>query len=504
MAYRLEKESTGKTALVIDGWEQGIAPDPYSGLGRMESVDISTPGEIAVGYALTASATSGGTLGVPIADSTRFFSYGTPGVPTGSAQSFAILDAAGLVFESASITGTFAFLSSSNSTTGSSNLDGLSHWLGYLFKTRGANIDYWNGSTWSTGWKTTLTPSVKHFMYVASDNVLYITNGNYLASITAPTPTAFDPTNSATYSFSIIKLQLPVTDQALSIAEVGSGGSGASTLLVGGTQNAIYPWDKVSSSFALPIYVGDSYIKLMISVNQNAFIFPGNQQGRGRIYVTNGSQANLFYKIPDFITGEQDPYFVWGDAIYHRNNLIFGFFPTKNSGSGVCDQANRSIWAIDLDTKAFRPLSIIPSASLKGNATCLISTSSLSSPGFGYIVGWDDNASTPGIGYSGTTAGIGTSTIITDLIPTGTAIDPTTFSQVEFKLRSPLQSGESIVISYFNNTGNIVTLATFNTVGIYSGISAVDFEKSQWFQFSIALTGNSATSGVRLREIRLR
>lgn len=504
MAYHYEKEANGDEALVIDGWEKGTAPDPYSGLNRMNQVDISVPGEVSVGYPVTASSVTGGTLGIPIADSTRFFAYGSPGVPTGSAQSFAILDAGGQVFESTSISGSWAFLSSSNSTSGSSSTDGICYWLGYLFKTRGANIDYWNGSTWSTGWKTTLTGGVKHFMYVASNNVLYITNGNYLASLTAATPSAFDPTNPATYAFSVVKLQLPVTDQSLSLAEVGSGNSGNSTLLIGGTQNAIYPWDKVSSSFALPIYVGDAYIKLMISVNQNVFIFPGNAQGRGRIYITNGSQADLFFKMPDYLFGVNDPYYEWGDAIFHRNNLIFGCFINSNAGT---TQSFAEVWAVDLDTKAFRSISDISTATGKMSATALLSTSSLTSPGFGYLVAWSDT-SVGGVGRSNSTVGVGSANIITDYIPVGTAIRLKTYRQLEFKLRSALQSGESITISSMVNPDQVtVQLGTTSFSvdgGVMSGIYPVNFQKSQWLQFQIAMTGNSASSGVRLKELRLR
>lgn len=512
-AYRYEKEPDGESVLIIDGWD-GIASDPYSGTNYMLSVDLETPAEVAVGYPLTQNATSGATLGNPIADSTRLFTYGTPGVPSGSPQSFAILDDDGQVFESSSITGTYAFLSSGNSASGSTSNDGIAHWLGYLFKSRGANLDYWNGSTWANFTGSTMsnfTAGVKHYMYVGSDNVLYITNGNYLASLTAATPTSFDPTNSATYTWSGQKLQLPVTDVALSIAEVGGGNTPKSTLLVGGALNAVYPWDKVSSSFALPIYIADSYISLMVSANQNAFIFPGYQrgsgQGRGRIYITNGSQADLYYKVPDYIFGVQDPYYLWGDAIFHRNNLLFSFFPVTNAGTLI--QNFGYVWALDLDTKKFRALSAFPtSATFVANGYCLISTLNLSTPGFGYIVAWDNNGSAHGIGYSGTTVGTSSSTasILTDLIPVGTFLKKKTFSQVEYKLRSPLQSGESISIIPIVD-GSATTTLTFSptvTTGAISGYAPVTFQNNQWAQFLITLTGNSATSGARLKELRLR
>lgn len=505
MAYKKEKEENGEYAIIIDGWEKGVAPDPYSGINRMNQVDLSTDGEVSVGYPITTSTTSGATLGVPIADSVRFFSYTTPGIPTGSPQSFAMLDANGRVFESVSITGTWAFLANNETHSGASSLDGTAYWLGYLFKTRGANIDYWNGTIWVNAWKTTLMSSVKHYMYVASDNVLYITNGNYLASITSVTPTSFDPTSSGTYAYSITKLQLPVTDMAISLAEVGSGSSPKSTLLIGGQFNAVYPWDKTSSSFALPIYLADSYMKNMVSVNQNVFIFPGNTSGRGRIYITNGSQAEVYFKMPDYVFGEQDPYYEWGDAIFHRDNLIFGCFVTKNSGASVLNVSQ--VFAIDFETKAFRSISELPTnATGKGNATSLIPTFNLASKGFGYIVGWDDNGSAPGIGYSGTTAGIGTANIITDLIPVGSYLQKDTLTQIEFKLRSPLESGESITITPIIDSvgGSALQFSPTPTTGSISGVAPVNFQGAQWLQFQIALTGNSATSGVRLKEIRIR
>lgn len=504
MSWSIEKEENGKSAIVIK-FGEATALDPYSGFGRMFDVDLSVPGEVSVGYPITTSTLSGGgqSLGTPIADSTRWFGYGSSGyVPSGSPQSFAVLDGNGRVWESSSITGTWTFLSSSNSVSDSSLNDGVAYYLGYLFKTRGANIDYWNGSTWSQGWQTTLTSSTKHYMYVASNNVLYITNGNYLASVTPNSASSFDPSSSGTFTFNINKLQLPTSDVAISLAEVGQGGGAtSSTLLIGGIMNAIYPWDKVSPSFGFPIYVGESYIRLMVSVNQNAFIFCGNQQGRGRIYVTNGSQAMVFFKMPDYVFGVQDPYYVWGDAIFHRNFLLFGCFVVNNAGTVLLFS---EVFALNLDTKEFTSISNINAASEKSNATCLISTANLSSSGFGYILAWDDNSSSPGIGYSNTAAGTGTFNVYTDLIPVGTLLIPKTFSQIEVKLRTALQSGESLsIVPVADNVGQ--TTLTMNTVGTFSKVfTPLDFQASQWLQFQCLGTGASSTGGVRLHEIRIR
>lgn len=512
MAWKVEVEPNGDEAIVITFPNSGIAKDPYSGLNKLYSVNLSVPNEISVGYPITTSTTSGATLGVPCARSVCWFAAYKSVAANGSPARFAILDKDGHVFETTSITGTWTFLSSSNSTTGSTANDGIAYWLGYLFKFRNGSVDYWDGTTWTTAWQS-ITPGVRHFAYVGSDNVLYFTNGNYLGSIalTNPgSPSSFDPTSSGTYIFTTTKLQLPQTDLAISIGEVGGGNTPQSTLLVGGIQNAVYPWDKTSASFNFPIFVADNYIQNIVSANQNAFIFAGKGTGtggRGRIFITNGAQADEYFKMPDYIFGVQDPYYAWGDAIFHRNNLLFGAFVIPNSTASPLTVSE--VWALDFDTKAFRSVSdIITNATGKGNATVLMSTYSLSTPGFGYIIGWDDNGAAPGIGYSGTTVGTGPASILTDLMDIGSFIQRKTFSQVEVKFRTALQTNESVSVTPIVDTGatNTVPLVFSPTLvsGTFSASAPVNFQATQWLQFQITMTGANALSGCRLYEIRLR
>lgn len=522
MAYKLEKEPNGDTALVIT-FDGGIAPDPYSGVNLLQQIDLETPGEVAVGYPLTSIATSGATLSRPIARSTRYFpTYAMPSVSAnGNEQSYAILDVNGRVWESpnSDFTGTWTFLSTANSTSNSGSLDGLAYWLGYLWKFRYNAIDYWNGSTWVVGWDPTtgstggtpLTADVKHFAYVATNNQLYFTNGSSVGRIFAPDPDAFDPTDTDTYSFSASILKIPKTDIALSLCEVGGGSSSQSTLLVGGAQNAIYPWDKLSTSFSLPIYVADSYIGRMVSANQNAFIFPGKFAGRGRIYITNGSQADLYYKVPDYIFSQEDPYFLWGDAIFHRNNLIFGVLLNSNSSGTYPTSYN--IWGLSLEDKRFRSLTYQTTDNGRLSVGALIPIISPEGTpnkanGFGFIAGYSNDSSTAAIGYSGASAGVASSgsKILSDLIPVGTFLEKRTFTQCEYKLRTPLQSGESISVTPIKDgvAGTAYSFQPTVASGELSGVANQTIQGSQWLQLQVDLVGNSVSSGVRLKEIRLR
>lgn len=523
MSYKIEKEEGGGTAIVISGWTTGTSPDPYSGMGKMLTSNLSVPDEVSSGYALTLNTLGTGTLNTPIHRAIK--------ETAGTATAYFILDAASQVWTSTTYNGTFSIITASNTTTGATATNqGLAYWRGYLFKFRNGKIDYnpAGAGTWVSGWNPadgtttasdTIVAGVNHFALVSTDNVLYFCNGAGIGSISQVPNETFDPANPATYVFAasngttgVNALNIPFFEVAQSLAEQGN------QLLIGGSFNAIYPWNKLSPFFSYPIFIGDTFIDRMVTVNTNVYIFPGGQTSRGRIYVTNGSQANLFYKVPDYITGNvastggyQDPYFVWGDAIFHRNNLIFGFFMKKNGGGFVSADTSfgstDQVWAIDLETNAFRGLSRLDAASGVGRASVLI-PSLQTSPGFSYIVGVDDSqgATTAAIEYSGTASGIGRFTLYTDMIPVGTLFQKKTFSQVEFKLRTALQSGESMAIVPIVDgvVGSDLIFPTGATVGTISDIATVNFEKAQWLSFIAQGIGNSETSGVRLFEIRIR
>lgn len=514
MATRTEKEANGQYAVVLDGFEKGIAENPYSGMQDLRQVNIRTiPGIVSVGFPLTQATTSGATLGRPIAKSTSFFStYGTPTSGDGIAHFYDMVDDNGRVWESTTIGGTWTYLSASNTTTAGDLNIGLCHWNSYLFKFQGAAVHYWNGSAWvnwstsGVGTTTAITSGVRHFATIGPDKNMYFCNGNYVGSVTTTTPTAFDPTSGGTFTFNASALALPTYETAQSLAGIGSGGGAAgASLLVGGTQNAIYPFNLTSTTYSFPIYVADYFIGYMISANQNVFIFPGNPKGtnsRGRIYITNGSQANLYYKIPDQIIGYVEPYYTFGEPIFYKNNLMFGFLAEKNSNQSSIIGANE-IWAIDLETLAFRSIST-PTADLF--ARVLIPDQSGSGvQGYGYAAGIDGGSGgTNFINKSVTTTGIGTGIVKCDVMPVGTLFMPKTFSQFEFKLMTPLSSGESISLYAITDRNTRTLIGTNSTTGAISGVFTATIQANQWLQIEADLTGNSEQSGCQLKEIRLR
>lgn len=511
MAYHTEKNGH----LVIDGFEQGIAPDPYSGISAMRKVNINTVlKEVSVGFGLTVSTITSGTLGIPIHRATKII--------IGQGTENYICDATGQVFKSSSgqESATWATTSAPTTDAGPTNqgMAFLNRGDGYLFRFRESSIDYYNGTVWVTGWNpatgmsgTTgkILPATNHFAFVAPNNVLYFCNGSGIGSISQVAGKYFDPTDPTTYTTAISiaplttpandlnALKLPGYDTAQSITNIGA------QLLIGGSLNAIYPWDRVSSSFGNPIFCAENFIRKMVTANTNVFIFPGNISGRGRVYITNGSQCDPWFKFPDYLSGYQEPYYKFYDAIYHRNSLVFGIEATQNGTGAIITSVTSAVWAVDCETKSFRGVSDLPGGS--SSARVLIpDLSGGLTPGYGYMTGYSDGSTTNGIAATITAAGTGNGTIISDLIPVGTFLTPKTFSQVEFKLSTPLQSGESIQLTFYTDENDSGTIGTFTSTAtsIANNVS-VNFEKNQWLRIGVTLTGNSPTSGCRLREIRL-
>jgi len=610
MAYRLEQEPDGKESIVIDGFQEGIADDPYQGLSDVRNVNIITiPGEASVNFQtyksspgsasttftantsndqLTVTSTTNlgnysavtltttGTLPAPLATGTTYWLgsqsastfkiYSSPNISSaiditttgtgthtltqvtmgkpryfsstqfpGLASNQVLLDTNGRAwFHLVPASGrTFSWIYLGNTQFPTiANTQGLGIYTAsdlatsYIFVLRDHTIDYlkvngtpflglfgswvygWNPDTGGSGANKLNNDSI-HEALVGQDNVFYYCDGNYLGSFFENPNQVFDPTTPATYTWARRALALPNNDVAQCLAELGVN------LLVGGFKNAIYPWDRISTSFTYPILIADTNIVRMLTVNTNTYIFAGN---RGRIYITNGSQAQLYRKVPDHLTGTVEPYYTWGGSTFLKNQIYFSFSTTTNSGTDINTMGG--VWAVDLDTKAIRLTNELSYGTYAGLASAIeanLVSSSTVAGGAGLLIGWSDGAG--GTGADDTTSpdstigsnaySNGEAYIDSDLIPIGSYLKRKQFSQIEYKLTRPLVSGESISISFrdiFNTplTG-YTTVLTDNTAGNYSGVGPVNFSTVQWAQFRTNLTSTATSpSYVRLKEIRIR
>jgi hypothetical protein len=420
------------------------------------------------------------------------------------------------------------------STTGTGTVQGnynSSAYQGYLILFRGSAIDYMNVTSfgWQYNWWplnpaiTSMTtpylnsPSTagnSHYALVGQDNAIYYCDGNYLGSITQLYSNyPFDPANVATYTWASQALELPSQDCTTWLAEQGA------LLLISGVRNYIYPWDRITSivdqntgltqtTFGTPILVGESNITRMITVNTNTYLFAGN---RGRIYITNGSQVQLWKKIPDHLSGVVEPYYVWGAIGYSQNKLYFGFSTTTNSGSAL---NSGGLWAIDTNTQALTLSNILSYGTYGGYASIFIPNPPQGptlTGGNAFFVGWN-NGSINGIDIS--TNAIytgGQSYIVSDMIATGTALSPSTASQIEFKLSTPLKTGESVELLMGSSLNDLYGSGSMTHVGTTTGTGVelfgnfpITVQAQQWLLVQAKLTYiNGTPSYNRIVSLRI-
>lgn len=330
---------------------------------------------------------------------------------------------------------------------------------------------------------------------------------------------------NSTITFTPQALNLPTFETATSIGEAGN------LVIIGGRENALYPWNQVDLTPSDIIFLPENNTTSLLTVNNMVYAFVGS---KGNIYVTNGSTATLVISVPDYCAGIAgsaqsyvEPYFVWGGATYARGKIYFSLqdqvaaVSPFNAKAGNCG----GVWSFTpsqnffygQDTGLALKLENTNSYfTLNGAASVIVTSQDQDGRGTQYWSGWYDGLSSVkyGIDFTDTSPNTSTPAVIeTDLIPTGTLLNKETFKQIEYKLSTPLVTGESIAISYrldstsaWTSCGSIISETAFG-IGDLSGYIPVNFQRGQWLQLQITLTPTTGTvtnSFVRLVELRVR
>lgn len=407
--------------------------------------------------------------------------------------------------------GNIGGIAASNSTE-----TGLAVWNGFLFLFGLSSIDYMNindfpasgpASAWVYSWSFTgsYTPAAPNFfipMLVSKEdgNLYFITTGG-LGSILLEPNVSFDPTDPTTYALTSVAVQVPSDDNSTCLAELGS------ILLIGGEGSFVYTWNKIDPGFSGLLNIPDTYTWNIIATNQSAYVFAGI---RGRIYITNGSGIDLYKKISDYLTGVIQPYIIWQDASFGRNQVYFSFEARTNSNTILTSVSGA--WVIDLDSDSIRMQNKTTNTGYAGNVTMVVEMPSFSNPpynspqGTSLLIGWtsgttygvDVGSSNPYTNYE--------SFIDTELIPVGTYLDPFSPSQIEWKTSAPLVTGEGVRISFRPSITDAWTVVGESlTAGLVAEMFQANFEKVQWVQFKAELKSTLTNpSYVRLVELRVR
>lgn len=318
-----------------------------------------------------------------------------------------------------------------------------------------------------------------------------------------------------TLQLSTQRLNLPANDTAQCMVEIGN------TVLIGAVSNNIYPWNQIDATPSDFIALPENDVKVMVNVNNMAYIFAGN---KGNIYVSNGSVASLALKVPDYCAGVPgtpltyiEPVFYWGDAAFLRGRVYFSILDQTATKAGNCGGIWSFIPSQNIDPSQEVGLSLRLEnqqsyGDYDGVATIIIPNQIQTVTSPQYWAAWQDSYSTGtsafGIDYTGTVP-VTTYVVETDLIPTGTLLAKNTFTQLEYKLSTPLASGDSVQLFWRINATDAWTsagTAEVETANPISGFYQMAFQKTQWVQFRAVSTtsGTTASSFVRLSQIRLR
>lgn len=312
------------------------------------------------------------------------------------------------------------------------------------------------------------------------------------------------------------RLNLPAFETTQCLVEVGNN------ILIGCAGNVVYPWNQVSVTPSGLINLPESNVQSMVTVNQMVYIFAGN---KGNVYITDGTTASLVIKVPDYCAGVPgspatyvEPTFSWGGSMYIRGRVYFSIQDQTSTKAGNCG----GIWSfvptqnlyIGQDTGiALRLENQSSYGTYSGVSRLLIPNQVQNTNAPLYWSAWvsDINIPTYGIDYSNTGTSASFPYVLeTDAMNIGTLLGKKTFTNLEYKLSAPLDTGATITAKYrVNLTDSWKAMKLFSTESSgLSGVSQVNFEKLQWLQLQFTVTPITSTAAintfVRFKEARLR
>lgn len=386
----------------------------------------------------------------------------------------------------------FSFLVSSGGTT-------------YLFAIRNANIDVLNVSsfisalspTWATSYFALNTPSGftgSHFALLGQDNKIYICDSNFLDSISEKVGQNFDPTNSATYTNSSKAQTFPSFSSLQCLEELGVN------LLAGDkNSNYIYPWDRTSTNFGIPLRVAENDIWRMKNVDNTVYVLAGT---KGHIYETTGYAFNRVGKIPEYLSGGS---VTWGGMEKVSGSVIFGITAVTTAAAGAY-KLYTSVGTFQGSIVGSVISDETPSIGATNVTSVLGGLNIDNSPDEFYLMGYAGgidqlDSSNKYSNYE--------SYIETDIVEVGTYAQQKTFNTLEYKLDFAPSAGNIQVFLRSNLNGNYSQLipdsGTDSCIGIISQqFKAGLLQNVQWIQIKVAMAGGTGFNCPRLREVRLR
>lgn len=171
----------------------------------------------------------------------------------------------------------------------------------------------------------------RHHAIVGQDDIVYFTDGRFVGSIKEASGSTFAAGTTSTYTGNDQALDTPTSEVLVHLEELGTNLLAASS-----TSNNIYPWDRISDSFNLPLKVPENNVQRLKNIGNTVYILVGI---KGNIYTTQGSTVRFFKKIPEYLTNNAGSMvatpITWGGIDQLDGALLFGMSVQTSGNSGV-------------------------------------------------------------------------------------------------------------------------------------------------------------------------
>ena len=279
-----------------------------------------------------------------------------------------------------------------------------------------------------------------------------------MGSIKEASGATFDPANGSTYVVNTQALDLPPGEVANWIDEHGKN-----LLVAGDSFNKIYPWDRISDSFNLPILVPENSIKRIKNIGGTVYILAGTS---GNIYSTQGVYTKFVKKLSHYVLNNgaavQNNVITWGGIAQRNSALIFGVGGVSTASDGV--------WMLYPDGKL-----VIDNQPTTGatRATAIYADNEFYF--IGYASGMDQHTTSRYSNFQGV--------VQTRLYEVALKNEKTGYSILEAQLARPGTTGDLRVGYRLDDRSAFTTLATYTLDGTNSSFSTdiglIDIEKIQ-------------------------
>lgn len=472
--------------IIIKDWHKGIASSPHFGFDEIRNASLADePGALLAGLASRKESSTTVTA-IP-----KWIVKN----PLSEDEVFA-LDSAGAVYTSTNNGDSWAVVAGNTVTSAHGN--GLAIWKDYLIVARDFVLDTYgplsSAPAWTNGWKTIGTSApddggdpLFHPMLHGQDDILYIGCGRYLASV-AEAVAPFVPGTAASFTFTAQALDIPAGNRIKCLSELGKHlllGTWRGTTVGKFTTADIYPWDRVSSSYNLPIRVNESGVHQMISAANLVYFQAGV---KGNLFVTNGTTVERVADLSRFYSFTELSNSFPGAICTHGDKILWA----TSAGSG----GPMGVWCLQQGVLSF-------DASVSTGTTTSVQVASLLPvSSSAYLIGWLDGSAKgiDSVNLSGTARRTSYGTYVdSQFYVVGGPTRKASFSELELQFTQPLTSGDGVKISYRNDLAASFTLmatvdfATYGAIESFRGDASIADEERLQFRIELTTGGGDTT-----------